>query len=278
MWIGTECEKKGNTGMKDKKTADIVEMTVWLGKEVKKIETTQEPEKNGMAAGRDLPVLYSVITLDEESLDAESKKRYKKYLEKGKVGALAGGIAAASSALTMARGASVITGGGSALMVSPFLFSVGIGIAGTALVLSRIKPKNDRDVKGKCSEKLADIYDLCGKRMEQLIKKIEKNTEGAEILFEKYVPEALQSLKEAAEKTAIHIDDVLNVDQNKRIMQYQEIVLEEYRSQKELRETMEKIVLAYNALIKENKKLAMEIEQYKNVQGLCAVTNNEFLV
>lgn len=261
--------------MKKNKNDDIYEMTVWLHREIKKIES---PEKNAASDKQDgnseLPVLYSVIMHDEKALDDEAKRKYKKYLaqQTAFAGAFAGAFALGKSSLL---GAMVF--GGPALLSPIPLVSVGIGIGVGRYIMKRVIPKGKNDINVKCSDKLSEMYAMCTKRISELSKILEENVKQSENFFLNKLPDALERLKEMSEKAAIQIDDLLNVDQNKRIMQYQEIALNQYNSQVELRKTLQQIVEAYNQLINENKKLALEIEQYKNARELCIITNNEFI-
>ena len=65
--------------------------------------------------------------------------------------------------------------------------------------------------------------------------------------------------KKLAEEVKIKIDDFVNVDTNKRIMQYNEVILDQYRLQKELEEKVEYLFVEYNELLDQKKELERQV-------------------
>lgn len=65
--------------------------------------------------------------------------------------------------------------------------------------------------------------------------------------------------KKMAKDISIQIDDCLNMDTNKRILQYNEVILKQYRLQKDLEEKVEFLFDEYNELLKEKKELERQV-------------------
>lgn len=65
--------------------------------------------------------------------------------------------------------------------------------------------------------------------------------------------------KKMAKDISIQIDDCLNVDTNKRILQYNEVILNQYRLQKDLEEKVEFLFDEYNELLKEKRELERQV-------------------
>lgn len=66
--------------------------------------------------------------------------------------------------------------------------------------------------------------------------------------------------KKLAKDVSIQIDDCLNADTNKRILQYNEVILNQYRLQKELEEKVEFLFDEYNEMLKQKKELERQVE------------------
>ena len=66
--------------------------------------------------------------------------------------------------------------------------------------------------------------------------------------------------KKTSRDIAIQLDDCIHVDVNRRIHQYNEVILNQYRLQKELEENVDVLFKQYNQLLDEKKKCEKEIE------------------
>ncbi len=101
------------------------------------------------------------------------------------------------------------------------------------------------------------------KRLLQWLKDLQKrSTElGKEInerINEKY-SDFKEKAKRLAKDVSIQIDDCLNANTNKRILQYNEVILNQYKLQKELEDKVEFLFDEYNALLNEKKELERQI-------------------
>ncbi len=68
-----------------------------------------------------------------------------------------------------------------------------------------------------------------------------------------------ENAKKLAENVFIQIDDCLNADTNKRIHQYNEVILNQYKLQKDLEDNVEFLFDKYNELLNEKKELERQI-------------------
>lgn len=269
--------------MNKEKMQDVKEMRMWLEREIESIGKEVQAVNNK-------PILYSVIAHDKDVLDEETENKYKKYLSKPNAYAVTfGALAIASSAGTVgaagatALGVAGLTGvtglsllGGvsttSLSLLGPVGWSVLGGIAITTFVTKKIKAKDQGQQAER--DKLEKLYKKCQTEKKNIQEQLLNNEKSLKELFEEYYPKALEKLKDTSKKVAITIDDIMNMDQNKRIMQYQKIVLNQYQSQNELRELLQKMTEVYNTLLNENQKLLSELEQYHKNEMLCCETNN----
>lgn len=62
-----------------------------------------------------------------------------------------------------------------------------------------------------------------------------------------------EKTKKFAQDISIQIDDFLNVDVNKRILKYNEVILKQYKLQKDLEEKVDFLFDAYNKMYAKNK-------------------------
>ncbi len=87
---------------------------------------------------------------------------------------------------------------------------------------------------------------------------VELEKEINERINEKY-SDFKKKAKKLAKDVSIQIDDCLNADTNKRILQYNEVILNQYKLQKELEEKVEFLFDEYNTLLSEKKELERQI-------------------
>lgn len=160
----------------------------------------------------------------------------------------------------------------SALCFIPPVSLIGMGLfafgAGTALFKSISKLPQGQQIT-EVFEETQSFYNGC-------YKKIESNTLAMEQILCSKIQDAVESLGDMSKKVAIIIDDALHSDQNMRIMQYQEIVLKQYDSQKQIRATLAELISSYNKLKIENEQLTMQMHALEaNLQTL--VCSSEYL-
>ena len=124
------------------------------------------------------------------------------------------------------------------------------------------------------TEKLEKLYNGFQSNAEKIKETLKENAQELAALFEEYFPTALEQIKATARKTAILLDDLANTDQNKRIMQNQEIALYQYKEQLLLKEVIEDLQQKYQKIIKENETLIMLLQKYEEYKNYTLETNN----
>ena len=241
-----------------------------------------------------MPVLYSVFNGQEEVLDDDTKKRYKKLLSQrkelfasvagGAVGTVAlkgltgigslTGMAGATSGLAGVAGFGMM-GMASAGMEGLLTLAgpVGIALLGGGMAFKFVK-KKAKSQEGKiASEKLEKLYENFQKGKENIQIKIQENVREMTELFEEYLPIALEKIKETSEKVMIQLDDFANMDQNKRIMQYQQIALNQYKEQQQLYDVLQHLQNTQQKIMKENQELLLRLQKYEECGNYVCVTN-----
>ena len=246
------------------------------------------------AKTQNMPVLYSVFNGQEEVLDDDTKKRYKKLLSQrkelfasvagGAVGTVAlkgltgigslTGMAGATSGLAGVAGFGMM-GMASAGMEGLLILAgpVGIALLGGGMAFKFVK-KKAKSQEGKiASEKLEKLYENFQKGKENIQIKIQENVREMTELFEEYLPIALEKIKETSEKVMIQLDDFANMDQNKRIMQYQQIALNQYKEQQQLYDVLQHLQNTQQKIMKENQELLLRLQKYEECGNYVCVTN-----
>lgn len=277
--------------MKNEKMNDIMEMTDWLEEQIKNIENEgiETGEVEGYQKKEEVPVLYHVIMGDEKKLDEKAKKRYKKYLD-GIKNQTSVGLATASgrgiSAALLAGsgmavggsagwvGQSLIMGGALSVGLPVVSWLIPVALAGGALAVSKKNQKGPKREKKDDFEKRENWYNFCMEKVNILSEELENSIKRSQEMFKENFLAALTAIQKESEKIKINIDDALNMDQNKRIMQYQEIVLKQYKTQMELRKALKTLMESYNTLVKEKQELEQKIEAYSRYGIICYIMNN----
>lgn len=261
--------------MDKSKEKDVKEMIDWLEK-----DDNRQNDGKSAKTSEQTPLLLKLFTGKIDELDEDAKKRYKKYIDitgktafvgltgfpgLGILGLKSVGIAGMSSAALSGMG-----------LVNLLFFLSPVTLAGTvggAIAYSFIS-KKIKSKEGKAlSTQLEQLSKKFIERKEAAQKKLQENATELERIFKEYTPVMLQKIKTTSEHISIQIDDLVNMDQNERIMQYQKIALNQYQEQKALRETMEEIVVTYNRIIEENEKLIEKLRQYEEKENICYRTN-----
>lgn len=281
---------------------DVDEVIAWLEKRSKDISMGRT-----CITELEMPVLARVICGGEDTiarLSPADKKLYSKHFEKnkkivsgltlsagalgvGSVGVSVASIASGASAagtiaaltttgavslgITAASGLSLASMGAMAFV--PALWPVGISMLLVGAGAAAFKNKKTKENAPR-SNKLENIFEDCRAKSQKCSEKIKENNKKIQSILSEKLKKAKESLSAEAEKIKISIDDALNVDQNLRIMQYQEIVLKQYNSQNEIRKAFADLVEAYNLLVAENEKLANQIAAYEAAMKIGGCANN----
>ena len=104
----------------------------------------------------------------------------------------------------------------------------------------------------KCKEKLLIWLNDIQKKSFEIDEKLQ---EKINIKFIEYKDKT----KKFARDISIQIDDCLNVNTNKRIFQYNEVILKQYRLQKDLEEKVDFLFNEYNKLLNQKQELEKQM-------------------
>lgn len=280
---------------------DVDDIILWLEKRNRDIGNG-----NTIVAEYEMPVLARVICGGEHTiakLNPADKKLYGKYFDKNKkliagltlsagaVGAGSASVAVASiasgvgtagvistlstagmtSGLAAMSGLSFASMGAAAFL--PALWPIGISLILIGAGSTFFKKKSSRENTVR-SNRLGKIFEYSRAGAQKCNEKIKANNKKIQFLISQKLRNAKDKLSSEAEKIKISIDDALNVDQNLRIMQYQEIVLKQYNSQNEIRKAFADLVTAYNILLAENEELAKQVAAYEATMKMSGCANN----
>lgn len=174
--------------------------------------------------------------------------------------AFAGGLGMA------ALGGAGLAGAGAAAAAVPFLggFVVpAIAVSVSTKLFSDIKIKKYLNDNKETMKKNKAKMDEQRNRLLTWLKTLQErgaklDTEINEEINKKF-SEFKKKSKKMAKDISIQIDDCLNMDTNKRILQYNEVILKQYRLQKDLEEKVEFLFDEYNELLKEKKELERQV-------------------
>ncbi len=185
---------------------------------------------------------------------------------------LGGGVAAAigvsmsSTAFAGGLGMAALGAGAAGIGAIPFLgvFAIPIATIPIAMKLmadAKVKKyvssnkdemkKNKTDM-AKQKNRLLDWLKQLQARAVELDESISKK------LHEKY-SEFKEQTKKFAKDVSVQIDDCLNSDTNKRILQYNEVILNQYKLEKDLEDKVEYLFEEYNELVTQKKELERQI-------------------
>lgn len=278
---------------------DIDVVTTWLDKRNSEIRNGQTDVYEN-----DMPVLARVICGGENEitrLTPENRKKYEKFFKDNKkcvvgltlagsgvvgtsIGAVASGIGAATAIASLGTGASTVAfastavsglslAGIGATAFIPVLWPVGISMLaiGAGSIFKRVKDKKE---KADRAEKLERIFNESHENAQKCSEKIKANNKKIQLIISQKLKKSIETLANTSKKVATHIDDALNTDQNLRIMQYQEIILNQYNSHNEIRKMLAELVEAYNKLVAENEELSQKVAAYEANMKMCGCTNN----
>ncbi len=278
---------------------DVDDTTSWLKKRNLEIESGKLD-----VSEKDMPVLARVICGGEKEISKlkdEDRKKYEKHFKdnkktiamltlagtgvvSGSIGAIASGIGTATTiasfgtgiggaAFSIAAGSGLSIAGMGTMAAVPALWPIGISMLAVSAgsLFKKAKQKNDEK---KRTEELEMIFNESHNNAQKCSQKMESNNKIIKDILSQKLKETIQSLYDSSKKIKIKIDDALNKDQNLRIMQYQEIVLNQYNSQNEIRKMLSELIEAYNKLVIENEELSKKIAAYEATMKMCGCANN----
>ncbi|MGN0603302.1 MAG: hypothetical protein ACI4I2_04925 [Oscillospiraceae bacterium] len=150
------------------------------------------------------------------------------------------------------------------LRINPFVAPfMSIPLAKKILEEAKVKrfiKENKKSLKQKqirmknCKDKILVWLNNLQKKAAEINSKLQKD------ISEKFT-EYKENTKKLAKDISIQIDDCLNANTNKRILQYNEVILKQYKLQKDLEEKVEFLFDEYNNLLKQKQ----EVERQMNI-------------
>ena len=216
-----------------------------------------------------LPAQLAIYVDDYSNSEVIKQERDKAKgiaLALGGAGALAGGLGALGAGASITGAAGLITGSFFPPLLPIVLVS---GIAGliTKKLINRKDieraSKNIKESREKLCKILANKLDSYSRTQEQFDEVMKKK---AEVFSKKF--------KDTSTKVAIILDDLAHNNVNKRIQQYNQIVLDQYNNQAELANEYKEILKEYNKLLEENEKLKKEVEKLQRMISGVDVQNS----
>ncbi len=181
------------------------------------------------------------------------------------------GASLASSAFAGGLGMAAMGGLGAAGIVGigamPFLGALAIPIITVPLAIKLMKDaKVKKYIKAKRTDMKNDAKDMERQRnrLQGWLKALQDRAAKLDEIITQNIENKYSDFKEKAKKLAkdisIQIDDCINADTNMRILQYNEVILNQYRLQKELEEKVEFLFDEYNKLLKQKKEIERQVE------------------
>lgn len=182
----------------------------------------------------------------------------------------AGAATAMPTALIAGLGGAVGMG---VIIATPILWPIGISAA--LFSATKIFKKTRLDGKKRASaDKLEKIFIHAQEKVQDCYEKIKVNSDKMQEIISEKLEKSLDTIADISKKVAINIDDIVNSDQNTRIMQFQEIVLKQHNIQCEMQDILTELTNSYNKLIAENEKLKQQIASYEANMRILICANN----
>ncbi len=191
----------------------------------------------------------------------------------GRTATLGGAATLSSLTGSALAGESVAIGGGmalgglmlpgfAALIIPSIIGGVAGGVISKSLKNSKLKKyikEHKEDFKQKkeqllqYKEKLIVWFDELQVQLTELSDKMQKEVN---LKFIEYKDKT----KQLAHDISVLVDDCMNADTNKRILQYNEVILNQYKLQKKLEENVDFLFDEYNNLISQRQALTQQID------------------
>jgi len=112
--------------------------------------------------------------------------------------------------------------------------------------------KKKKDAMQRSKEKLTSWLNKLLKQTAEIDNKLR---EEIKVKFSEYK----EKTKKIAKDVSIQIDDCLNANTNKRILQYNEVILNQYKLQKDLEEKVDFLFTEYNNLLSQKQELERQV-------------------
>ena len=171
-----------------------------------------------------------------------------------------------SSAFTGVLGMTALGGAGIAGMAAPFLGWFALPIIAVPVYVKLLNDVKIKKYINSNKETMKKNKVKMEKEKKRLLEWLAELQERGEKIDNKITDRIKEKFTEFKNKTknmakdiAIQIDDCLNFDTNKRILQYNEVILNQYRLQKELEEKVDFLFVEYNKLLDEKKEIERQV-------------------
>lgn len=283
---------------------DVEDLVNWVEKRNQEIKS-EHYEVNPDS----LPTLAKVITGGEAEiakLPEDEKKKYTNYFKRntsrialltainpvvglGTAGAemaASGLISTKASVGTTVAGAGIVGASLAASALSPISYiawsAMGTLLPPLKLIGLGLVAFGSSATLFKSIEKLPQgklivaAYDKTQAEYNKCCEKVEANLYAIDKLLSEKMKRAAEALQSTSRKIAVTIDDAVHSDQNMRLMQYQQIVLDQYNSQLQIRKELADLEEQYNAIKLENEKLAKQILSLRDSMQML-VCGSEYL-
>ncbi len=223
---------------------------------------------NSISNPREL--MYSSLPSLVKNLESKNSQVASKYID---CAAIVGGPVAAIVNRSITAGElitykSAVSGGilGALAVSGMFFWPVSFLTIPTAITLivspkikkyikdNQIKMKQKMTELQKAKEKLNSWFNDLQDNMKDIDEKMREE------MHEKFV-EYKDKTKELAKDISIKINDCVNTNTNKRIMQYNEVILKQYALQKDLEDKVDFMFDKYNELLNEKQELEEQISR-----------------
>lgn len=170
-------------------------------------------------------------------------------------GFLGGGLGLATAGVSASIGTVGLTSTMGVAMGSaffaPFLTPV---LLGESILVTKYLKKRKNEIAQK-NDDLSDCIKKIQFQYEDNDKKTKDNNAKYFVKINSVIKKYGEEAKNAGKKISIFLDDAVNVDVNKRILQYQKIVCKLYERQNELDKKLYDVAVAYTEILEENKQL-----------------------
>lgn len=282
---------------------DVDELVDWIEKSNDIVQQGNELEE---VKFENLPTLGKVIIGGEKTiqqLPEETRDKYVEYFKKNGyrialltavnplfgLGALgtetaASGLVSTKAGIgTMATGVGLIGTSAAASAITPisyFAWSTmktvvpALRIIGTGALVFGAGATLFKSVESlPQGKKIIEVFDKKQALYNDAYTKLENNLNKMGEVFSEQIKNSLEKLTTFSKKCAINIDDAIHSDQNLRLMQYQQIIVDLYSNQMEIIKTLSGLTEVPQSLNIENKKLAKRISQLGDemqILGHCA--------
>lgn len=178
-------------------------------------------------------------------------------------GAVASGVTAPVTAISLAATYGAFAGIGSVIPVISWFVIPVASIATIAKLLNDSKVRHYKKHKEKIfrtkKKSLEEAHNKLQGLIDSILRKIDIIERKLKEDLKKKIYEYQTTVKELSEAIKREIQNLVNVGENERILRYNEIILKQYKLQRELEDKLDFLYSEYDKLLKEKAKLERKI-------------------